>query len=754
MHAVEQQVATSQPGAFDFTEPLAQLAPVAMGLIDAQGAVIWTNQACRDLFRWDPSARPTVHITEVLDTDTLGFAHEVGHRMRQRDLSELKVRVRFRRIDGGVFEADVRARVVDIGPDLGVGMLSSILPAVEAAYDNPVRRALDLQRELICEWSPGGTILYCNRAYRDWFAYGDDVVGRNIDELVTWEDGLSRDVMMSRFGTGHDTQVDTRFYDDGRAVEWANTLVRAHDGEPISVLAVGRDITERVRAQEALRRNEERFRTMVMYIWDSILLLDAEGKLLDGTSAYRTDLGYPPGTWLTLDLFDLLHDDDREPALVALASLIERGRGAEAWMELRARRVDGTYTWLELNGANLLGDPAVDAVILTVRNIERRKSVELQLEQRRRESEEALRQRVLFVAQVSHELRNPLHGMLGLSEVLAKADLEPRLADAAWALYRQSTTMRRIVDDLLDAAQLEAGTLRVHIDRVDLQYVFNDCMVVARELVRDGVEVDAVPPALDLRFVQADAVRVRQAVTNLLSNACKHTATGQIRLHVEAGHGAGTARIRVDDTGSGIDGADIARLFQPYERGKPDGTPGVGLGLAIVKGTIEAMGGHVGAEPRPGGGSTFWLELPLGAAEEWQPEGEAPAGHDERNDFGLRVLVVDDDPVNRLVATLQLRELGNDVVTASGGEEAWALLQAEPFDVAFVDVQMPGMSGLELVALAHGLPSPRPLLAVMTASATAADQAAANHAGADDFVPKPATVADIRAVLHRCAARG
>ena len=754
MHGVEQQAATSQPGAFDFTEALAQLAPVAMGLIDAQGVVIWTNHACRDLFRWDPSARPTVNIADVLDPETLGFAYEVRHRLRHQDLTDLKVRVRLRRFDGSVFEADARARVVDLGPDNGLGMLGTFMPAIEAAYDNPFRRALDLQRELICEWSPGGTLVYCNRAYRDWFGYEADVVGRNIDDLITWEDGYSRDVMMSRFVTGHDTQVDTRYYDGGRAVEWANTLVRSHEGDPISVLAVGRDITARVQAEEALRRNEERFRTMVMYIWDSILLLDAEGKLLDGTSAYRTDLGYETGSWASMNLFDLLHDDDREPAFLALASLIERGRGAEAWMEVRARRVDGTYTWLELNGANLLGDPAVDAVILTVRNIERRKAAELELEQRHRESEEALRQRVLFVAQVSHELRNPLHGMLGLSEVLAKAELEPRLADAAWALYRQSTTMRRIVDDLLDAAQLEAGTLRVHIDRVDLQYVFNDCMVVARELVRDGVEAVAVPPPRDLRFVEADAVRVRQAVTNLLSNACKHTAQGEIRLHVEPGAGPGTVRIRVDDTGSGIDEADIARLFQPYERGKPDGSPGVGLGLAIVKGTIEAMGGHVGASPRPTGGSTFWLELPLGATADGQPEVAEPPADQVQDDFGLRVLVVDDDPVNRLVATLQLRELGNEVVTASGGEEAWALLQAEHFDVAFVDVQMPGMSGLELVALARAFDGHRPLLAVMTASATAADQAAARDAGADDFVPKPATVVDIRHVLQRCVARG
>jgi PAS domain S-box-containing protein len=729
--------------------PFASMLPVAAGVINAKGHVLWSNDRAQELFAWDVRDRPRVHLSEMVDPELLGLALDTQQQMIHAGLQERSVHGRLRRFDGTHFEADCKFRAVTLH-DGQMVIVCVVLPTAESQLDNPFRRALDLQRELICEWSPGGTILFTNRAYREWFGYGDDVVGRNLDEYVDWADGDDRAATIARFTAGEHTILHTRTYPDGRAIEWANTLVRTDEGTVISVLGVGRDITSRLHAEEALRRNEERFRMMVTYIWDSIMLLDRNGQVLDATSAYRSDLGYDTDFWEGASPFDVLHPDDQQAAAVAFASLMERGPKAEAWMEVRALRADGTYSWLELNAANLLDDPSVEAIILTVRNVDNRKRIELELAERHAESQSALRRRVGFVAQVSHELRNPLHGMLGLSELLAKADLQSDLADAAWALYRQSTTMRRIVDDLLDVAQLEVGTLRVRAERVDLQYVFNDSMVVARELAGPGVDVGADDPPPDLRYVQADPDRVRQVLVNLLSNACKHTHAGDVVVRATTGSAPGTVRVTVLDSGSGIDVADVDRLFQPYERGPREGSPGVGLGLAIVKGTVEAMGGTVGAAPRPEGGSAFWFELPLATTELPSSQG-APTTSTTDDDarFDATVLVVDDDPVNRLVATLQLRELGAQVVTAASGDEAWTLLQEHPFDVAFIDVQMPGMSGLELVRLTRTLPSPHPLMAVMTASATAADQQAAIDAGADMFVPKPATVNDIRATMQR-----
>jgi PAS domain S-box-containing protein len=611
-----------------------------------------------------------------------------------------------------------------------------------------LQRALDLQPELVCEWAPDGTILYCNESYRAYFGYDQTVVGRNIDELVAWDEGDGRELIVHQLQST-DLTTNMRSYDDGRSVEWTNTLVRDDDGTIVSILAVGRDVTDRLEIERTLRYNEERFRLMVTHIWDSILLLDREGKLVDATSAYRVDLDYPPGFWLSANLVDVLHPDDQGLAIAKLSQLIDDGLETEEWMEVRAIRANGAISWLELNATNLLDDPTIEAIVLTVRNIDKRKRIEFELADRQRELQAALHRQEGFVAQVSHELRNPLHGMLGLSEMLADADLGEPLASAAKALYRQTATLRRIVDDLLDVAQLEVGNLRVNAAVVDLLDVVRDTVVMATQSAPPGVEVLAADPHPSVRYVHGDDDRIRQALANLLSNACKHTMHGHINVVVGAGHVPDRVRVSVQDTGEGIDVADVARLFQPYERGRGDLSRGVGLGLAIVKGTVEAMGGEVGASPRPEGGSEFWIELPVASrvAAEAVLDGSPPTPR--RPAESVHALVVDDDPVNQLVAKLQLEQLHIDVATAPSGEDAWAMVQARDFDVLFVDVQMPGMSGLDLLRLVRSHSAPQPFVAIMTASATAADRRAAEDAGADAFVSKPATLADITAVIQR-----
>ncbi|MEY4338846.1 MAG: hypothetical protein RLZ14_696 [Actinomycetota bacterium] len=729
---------------------LAELLPIAVGLVDATGTVVWGNHEFREQIGWDPEQRPDLHFTDIIDLDGVAWGTELQHRLTSGEVQSALSQVRFRPLSGERFVADLDIRRIEYGPDRQLGLLATVQPTSPDRYDDdPVRRALQLQPELVCEWLPDGTIVYTNRAYDRYFGFEESVVGRNLNELDDWEEGTSPMDTLDYFETGRPARSLERHYDGGLTVEWTNSLVRSKTGEVISILAVGRDVTDQVRTRELLRHNEERFRMMVTHIWDTILLLDANGNLLDATMELRADLGYPTEFWQGVNLLDVVHPDDQPIAISALSDLVTRGPGAEAWAEMRVIRADGSNTWLELNGANLLHEPSVQALIITVRNIDNRKLIESQLAARREEAEARLHERERFVAQVSHELRNPLHGMIGLSEVLQHSTSDPALAEAAAALHRQSMVMRRIVDDLLDVAQLEVGQLRVREAVVDLVPIINDSITLARDSASVGVELraSAIEPAH--RYVKGDDDRIRQAVANLLSNACKHTRAGEISVEIGAGHEPNTTRITVLDTGSGISADDTERLFEPYQRGRGNDRPGVGLGLAIVKGTVEAMGGSVGAAPRIGGGSEFWIEVDDAQGRPAEPA--ATAADTPPGSFShLRVLVVDDDPVNQLLASLQAKALSATVTTASSGEEAWALLQTESFDVALIDVQMPpGMSGLELVRMVRaGIANP-PLLAVMTASATLADREGAADAGADEYVAKPATASDIAAVLRQ-----
>ena len=199
---------------------------------------------------------------------------------------------------------------------------------------------------------------------------------------------------------------------------------------------------------------------------------------------------------------------------------------------------------------------------------------------------------------------------------------------------------------LLDVAQIEVGQLRVREATVDLQPIITDSITLARDSAMPGVELVTTALASTHRYVRGDDDRIRQGITNLLSNACKHTPSGEVRVAVEAGSRPDTTRISVLDTGTGIDADDVDRLFQPYQRGRANDRPGVGLGLAIVKGTVEAMGGSVGAAPRVGGGSEFWIELVSADGTDLDPADLDASTCTTRH---LEVLVVDDDPVNLLL---------------------------------------------------------------------------------------------------------
>ncbi len=617
-----------------------------------------------------------------------------------------------------------------------------------------LRTVLNVQQEMICEWLADGTVRFCNVAYRGFFGCGDEVLGANLAGLVEWPAGGSLEQQVSTFLSGEDVLITRRSYGDGREVEWTDSAVRSADGSLVSIVSVGRDITNAVRLEHDLRRSITRFHTTLERISEGVVLLSRDLSLIQASPPRNSMLGHSLEHWVGADPLRLVHPDDRADVVRLVSALLRREAGPEARAEARLQRVDGAFVAVEINGVNLLDDPDVGALVLTFRSIDERIEAQRAAANRQLELETALRQRVGFIEEASHALRNPLHGMLGLSELLTQAELEPKYADAAWALFRQTSTMRRIVDDLLDHAQIEVGHLRVNVGSVDLQYVADDCSYLARSWAADGVQIVCPAVPLQLRVVQGDADRVRQVLANLLQNACAATTAGMVAIEVTKGSVEGTVRVAVSDDGPGFDPDDVDRLFLPYERGAASDPNGVGLGLAIARGAVEAMGGTIGAIPREGRGAAFWFELPLLGV----PSVAATPPVADRSAVAaapapsLSVLVVDDDPVNLLLARMQVERLGCVVTTVVSGEDALVEMQRRDFDLAFVDVQMPGLNGLDLVRIVRAADGAQPLIAVMTASATAADREAAMSAGADRFVPKPATVADMLDVVE--AARG
>lgn len=356
-----------------------------------------------------------------------------------------------------------------------------------------------------------------------------------------------------------------------------------------------------------------------------------------------------------------------------------------------------------------------------------------------------------FLAQMSHELRTPLNAILGLGHVeLARAQT-PESQERLRLVTEAARGLAVILDDILDMSAIEAGHLPIRLAPCRLR----DEISAAAALFRPLCEAQGLTLTLDLgpdlpERALLDAQRLRQCLSNLLSNALKHTTTGGIALRAGLTE-EGKLAIIVADTGRGIPEAEAERIFQPFQRGAGD-SPGMGLGLSITRALARSMGGDLRLLPGVVG-ATFRLTLALGAVPADGPvtipgpARLAPPPMPRR----FRVLVVDDIATNRLVARAHLTLLGAETEEAASGEEAIAALSRNLPDLVFLDMNMPGLDGTATLRRIRTLPSRAARLPViaMTADATEAHRSRYLAAGLDGYLAKPLTPETLREVLAR-----
>jgi len=363
------------------------------------------------------------------------------------------------------------------------------------------------------------------------------------------------------------------------------------------------------------------------------------------------------------------------------------------------------------------------------------------------------------LARVSHEIRTPLSGMLGVTQMLLKTDLAGRQRELAEIIQAQGGTLLTILNDILDYSKMQAGRFGLAPADFGLRESIDDAAAVfgaqarAKNLGLD-VHVDPSVPGV----VHGDSGRLRQILDNLLSNAVKFTNTGSITLRVdrlEAGPDAVAVRFEVADTGIGV-GADAARvLFQPFmQADAAAGRGGTGLGLAIAKSLVELIGGEIGCRAQPGGGSTFFFTAkfaPAGRGAGLPAAASPQPAAVSRIFIGRRVLVAEDNAVNRMVTSALLEDAGCTVDVVVNGKEAVAACARERYDLVLMDCRMPEMDGYQAsrairAAAAGGRRVP---IVALTAHALEDEAGRCRDAGMDDWITKPADAATLARVLDR-----
>lgn len=458
-----------------------------------------------------------------------------------------------------------------------------------------------------------GRIVEVNKAWQSLSGLdASSVVGRTLDEV------FDRPVA-SRFAAHNRLVLDTgqpRSFEEeyaGRSYLSVKVPVRDPDGRSGAVCGLSIDITERKRAEDLLRAEEERFRVMADWLPLIIWVHDADGALQFVNRTYCEFFGVTldqacAGGWQSL-----VHPDDAAYA-VQFADAVRRQGPFHA--QVRVRRADGQWRWIESWGRPRFSeDGRFLGFVGSSADVTERRSTEERLREAQGALEEAIRRKNEFIATLAHEIRNPLAAIRNASAALGApaADLDK----ARGIIDRQIDSLVRLVEDLLEMSRLRLGKTRLVCRRLDVRSVVDDAVVACQALFASSHQRLRVERPEDPVWVRADPVRLGQIVTNLLSNAARYTqASGHIRLALQADEH--DAIVSVEDDGAGLTAEEIAVVFEPFRTGESrvgKHRTGLGVGLAIVRRLVELHGGSVQvSSPGKGLGSRFTVRLPLTSA--------------------------------------------------------------------------------------------------------------------------------------------
>ena len=508
-------------------------------------------------------------------------------------------------------------------------------------------------------------------------------------------------------------------------------------------------------AQARLATSESGYRLLADNVIDVIALTSAAGKRLYTSPSVERVLGWTPEALAEIPGYAFMHPDDAEPVRQALAGLVEGG--PEVTVEYRVLRKDGVYIWAESSMALVKGGGG--DMISTSRDIDQRKRLEQELLAALDDAKAAAAAKSDFLANMTHELRTPLNAIVGFSGVLKQSpNLVERDGRHVTLIHDASATLLGVVNDVLDFSKLESGGYELDPHPFD--------PAAMAQSVTALVEQQAHAKDLALRvttdgangLLVGDAARLRQVLLNFLSNAVKFTSQGEVnvRLSQAAAGDARRLRVEVRDSGIGIPLGQLEHVFERFSQADVSVSRrfgGTGLGLAISKRIIETMHGAIGVESEQGVGSTFWFEVTLpvagGLADE-TAEVEARSDFEQR----LRLLLVEDNPVNRELVTTLLAPFDVDISIAVNGAEAVDAVGAAAFDLILMDVQMPVMDGLTATRHIRALASPRaariPIIA-MTANVLPEQVTRCREAGMNDHLGKPINPAKLLETLARWA---
>ena len=667
-----------------------------------------------------------------------------------------------------------------------IGFSSSMVQRRERKLhegDKSLRAILNTTMDGFWKVGPQGNLVDVNPTYCRQSGYTrEELLRMSIADLDNNENAAEAQGRIQKIIKSGSDQFESRHRrKDGSIwdVEVSSTYSDVADGQFFVFL---RDITERKLAEDNLRQSEERLKNLVDTSSDWVWEVDINGVYTYASPKVTELLGYLPEEIVGKTPFDLMPPD--EAARVGEEfSKIAAEQAPIRNLENINRHKDGRIVVLETSGfalidaqGNFAGYRGMDRDI-TERKLaertqqERRKWLEQEVEARtealttaKEAAEAANIAKSAFLANMSHEIRTPMNGIIGMASILRRKGVTAEQAKHLDTIDASTQHLLSVINDILDISKIESGKFTLE----EVPVVVSSVMANVSSILSERVKVKGLHLLIETGHLPhnllGDPTRLQQALLNLATNAVKFTEQGTVTLRaLKQEETAESLRVRfeVTDTGIGIAPDAMSRLFGNFEQADNSMTRkygGTGLGLAITKRLAELMGGEVGAGSTPGVGSTFWFTVKLtksGRITEAAAEVAVDAEAEIRRRYaGLRILVADDEPINREIALMQLEAVDLVVDTAEDGAAAIALATKNSYAAIFMDMQMPNLNGLEATQAIRQFPGQKdtPIIA-MTANAFSEDREHCYKAGMNDFLGKPFKPDELFAILLRALRR-
>ena len=590
--------------------------------------------------------------------------------------------------------------------------------------------------------------------FRDWTTgvLPEDVesVTQHVEECLRTDEDLR---------TEYRVQHPTRGV---RVLSVAARVLRGADGKPDRMVGVNADVTHERRAMEALRKRDGILRSVGEMAQIGSWELDAQTRVLSWSEEVALIFGLPTQPAPSVgEMVECFASNVRTVLADALDRCLRSGEGFD--LELPLRRADGSEVWTRVIGFAHQQMGKVQAVHGLLQDISAHRSTDAKLLAAQQLADVANRAKSDFLAHMSHEIRTPITAIMGFADLLLDPDTTPaeRVAHTQ-TIRRNSAHLLDLINDVLDLSKIESGKLALFVEPTDpariAREVTESMQLQARSkgvLLTLRVE-PAVPP-----LIQCDPMRLRQVLTNLVSNAVKFTDAGSVRVHMDVEPSANdpstpsTLRVEVMDTGVGIRTEALGQLFQPFQQADDTMSRrfgGTGLGLAISARLATMLEGSIRVSSTPGVGSSFVLRVPAHPVRtDASTPPEAQAGTPQRPELapplasghpplrGVRVLLAEDGPDNQRLICLLLRKAGAEVQLVENGVQAVHTMLSQPpgsIDAVLMDMQMPEMDGYEATRRLRAAGAYTPIIA-LTAHAMSTDRARCLAAGCTDYLAKP-----------------